>query len=137
MNIFLNEPTKFNSYMNQKQDNDMCLFDDKEAFMLGNLFKNLYMSYNGFSNYYFQPVNERQKKLALVQMYLFVSHEINLYLDTHPEDEQMVMLYNEYAKLYKEAMCDFENTFGPLLVVNSNDSIPFSWMKGPWPWQHQ
>lgn len=137
MNIFLNEPTKFNPYMNQKQENEFCLFDNKEAFMLGNLFKDLYMSYNGFSNYYFQPENERQKKLALVQMYLFIAHEINLFLDTHPNNEQMIILYNEYANLYKEAMCDFESHFGPLLVMNTNETIPFEWVKGPWPWEHQ
>ena len=137
MNILLNEPAQFNPYIIRKQENPFLLFDDKEAFMLGNLFKNLYMSYNGFSNYYLQPENERQKRLALVQMYLFISHEINLYLDTHPGDEQMIMLYNQYTKLYKESMCEFENTFGPLLVSNSNENNPFQWVEGPWPWEHQ
>ena len=99
MNIFLNEPTKFNPYMNQKEENNMCLFDDKEAFMLGNLFKNLYMSYNGFSNYYFQPINERQKKLALVQMYLFVSHEINLYLDL-----DSALLFNSFPAFFNSVL---------------------------------
>ncbi len=137
MNIFLNEPTQFNPYMIQKKENTFSLFDDKEAFMLGNLFKNLYMSYNGFSNYFFQPENERQKKLALVQMYMFVAHEINLFLDTHPTNEDMIMLYNKYASLYKEAMCEYESAFGPLLVTNSNETNPFIWVKGPWPWEHQ
>ena len=137
MNIFLNEPNQFNPYINQNNTCQHILFDDKEAFMLGNLFKNLYMSYNGFSNYYFQPQNERQKKLALVQMYLFISHEINLYLDTHPSDEQMIQMYLEYAKRLKDAMCDFENMFGPILVANSKDTMCFDWVKGPWPWEHQ
>lgn len=137
MNIFLNEPNQFKPYINQNKPHENVMFDNKEAFMLGNLFKNLYMSYNGFSNYYFQPQNERQKRLALVQMYMFIAHEINLYLDTHPEDEQMVLLYNQYAKLTKEAMCEFESVFGPILVMNSNETIPFEWVKGPWPWEHQ
>ena len=137
MNIFLNEPKQFNPYPMHKKEKTISLFDDKEAFMLGNLFKNLYMSYNGFSNYFFQPENDRQKKLALVQMYLFIAHEINLFLDTHPTNEEMIMLYNKYASLYKEAMCEFESVYGPLLVANTNESNPFSWVKGPWPWEHQ
>ena len=136
MNIFLNEPNQFKPNMNPKQ-HEPIMFDNKEAFMLGNLFKNLYMSYNGFSNYYFQPQNERQKRLALIQMYMFIAHEINLYLDTHPENSQMIMLYNEYAKLAKEAICEFENTFGPIFVMDSNENSPFEWVKGPWPWEYQ
>ena len=137
MNIFLNEPTKYSSCINQNNEAQFTLFDDKEAFMLGNLFKNLYMSYNGFSNYYFQPENERQKKLALVQMYMFIAHEINLFLDTHKDNEKMIALYTEYAKLAKQARNEFEVQFGPLLVMNTNDTVPFSWVKGPWPWEHQ
>ena len=87
MNIFQDNQNCFQPYfMNNaiQQEKNPKLFDPQEAIMLGNLFKDLYMTYNGFSNYCLQPQNRRQQALLEVQMYGFVAHEINLYLDMHP-----------------------------------------------------
>lgn len=139
--------------MNVFQDNQSCfqpffmpetnleknpkLFDPQEAIMLGNLFKDLYMTYHGFSNYCLQPQTKRQQVLLEVQMYDFVAHEINLYLDMHPQNQRMVKLYTEYAQKAKEAMHRFETEFGPLAVKDSQDKPPFQWVQGPWPWEYQ
>lgn len=113
------------------------LFQSEEAFMLGNLFQNLYQSYKGFSNYCIQPMNKRQQLLLNVQIYEFVAHEINLYLDNHPNDVEMIKLYHEYIKKADKAKKNYEMNFGPLEVRNSNETKPFQWIKSPWPWQHQ
>ena len=105
--------------------------------MLGNLFKDLYMTYNGFSNYCLQPHNRRQQALLEVQMYGFVAHEINLYLDMHPNNQRMVELYTEYAKKAKEATAAYEKEFGPLSVQDTPNKTPFEWVQGPWPWEYQ
>ncbi len=105
------------------------LFDPQEAIMLGNLFKDLYMTYNGFSNYCLQPHNRRQQALLEVQMYGFVAHEINLYLDMHPNNQRMVELYTEYAKKAKEATAAYEKEFGPLSVQDTPNKTPFEWFK--------
>jgi len=113
------------------------LFEPTEALTLGNLFKDLYMSYCGFSNYCIQPQNRRQQLLLNVQINAFVAHELNLYLDTHPDNQRMLQLYVQYAKKTKEAIKEFENEFGPLQVEDSSDQIPFEWVQGPWPWEYQ
>lgn len=105
--------------------------------MLGNLFKNLYMSYHGFSNYCLQPQSQRQKALLEVQMYAFIAHEINLFLDTHPDNQRMIKLYVDYANKAKDAQKTFEKDYGPLSVQNTTDKIPFEWVDGPWPWEYQ
>lgn len=132
MNIFQDNQNCFQPYfMNNaiQQEKNPKLFDPQEAIMLGNLFKDLYMTYNGFSNYCLQPHNRRQQALLEVQMYGFVAHEINLYLDMHPNNQRMVELYTEYAKKAKEATAAYEKEFGPLSVQDTPNKTPFEWFK--------
>ncbi len=139
MNVFQDNQNYFNPYSMTREScqKNPKLFDPQEAIMLGNLFKNLYMSWNGFSNYCLQPENKRQKLLLEVQMYDFVAHEINLYLDIYPNNQRMLQLYNEYAKKAKQATNEFEKEYGPLTVQDSSNKIPFEWVQGPWPWEYQ
>ncbi len=139
MNIFQDNQNYFNPFINQEptRQKQPKLFEPDEAFMLGNLFKDLYMSYKGFSNYCLQPMNQRQKALLDVQINAFVAHEINLYLDMYPNNQRMVELYTEFANKTKEATKAFEEQFGPLEVANSINQTPFQWVQGPWPWEYQ
>ncbi len=139
MNVFqTNQNCYFDAFMKQNhQDINPKLFDAQEAIMLGNLFKELYMSWNGFSNYCLQPENRRQQSLLEVQMFDFVAHEINLYLDTHPKNQRMIQLYHEYVDKANQARENFEKEFGPLFVTNSQSENNFDWIKGPWPWDYQ
>ena len=139
MNVFqTNQNCYFDAFMKQNhQDINPKLFDAQEAIMLGNLFKELYMSWNGFSNYCLQPENRRQQSLLEVQMFDFVAHEINLYLDTHPKNQRMIQLYHEYVDKANQARENFEKEFGPLFVTNTQSENNFDWIKGPWPWDYQ
>ena len=76
MNIFQDENNYFNPYLAVQTNTNQQpkLFDPQEAFMLGNLFKDLYMTYRGFSNYCLQPISQREKALLEVQMYGFVAN---------------------------------------------------------------
>lgn len=139
MNIYQDNQSCFQPFFLPEShcDTNPKLFDAQEAIMLGNLFKELYMSYRGFSNYCLQPQNKKQQALLEVQTYEFVAHEINLYLDIHPKNQRMVQLYREYADKAKAAKKDFEKEFGPLLVSDSENKVPFQWVQGPWPWEYQ
>lgn len=139
MNVFQDNQNYFQPFSTSqnRQNSNPKLFEPQEAFMLGNLFKELYMTYNGFSNYCIQPMSQREQALLEVQIYDFVAHEINLFLDTHPDNKRMIELYQKYAKKAKEATQIFENQYGPLTVQNSSHKIPFEWVQGPWPWEYQ
>lgn len=139
MNIFQEDKNCFSPFYmsNQTRQCQPVLFDSQEAISLGNLFKDLYMSYQGFSNYCLQPENARQQALLEVQMYYFVAHEINLFLDTHPHDEKMIQLYEQYIQKAKQSQDVFEKRYGPLEVQNTQNKIPFEWIQGPWPWEYQ
>lgn len=139
MNIFQDNQNCFQPLMMKQnhQEKNPKLFESQEAFMLGNLFKNLYMTYRGFSNYCLQPQNARQKALLEVQMYEFIAHELNLFLDMHPDHQRMLSLFHEYTQKAKEASMAFEKQYGPLSVQNSSLQVPFQWIQGPWPWENQ
>lgn len=121
----------------ESNDNKELLFQSNEAFMLGNLFKNLYQSYKGFSNYCVQANNPRLKLLIKLQTYEFVAHELNLYLDNHPNNIQMLTLFYDYCKKVNELTKEYENNYGSLNVDYENNSYHFLWIEEPWPWQYQ
>lgn len=139
MNIFQDNQNYFHPFLTSQrnQSTNPKLFEPDEAFMLGNLFKDLYMTYKGFSNYCIQSMSQREKSLLAVQIYSFVAHEINLYLDIYPDNKKMIELYQQYASKAKEAAEAYEKQFGPLTVQNSSTQIPFEWVQGPWPWEYQ
>jgi spore coat protein JB len=66
----------------------------------------------------------------------FVLVDLTLYLDTHPEDQQAIIQYNNFAKARKQLKRKIESSYGPLQQYgNSYVGYPWNWDDGPWPWQ--
>ena len=66
----------------------------------------------------------------------FVLLELNLYLDTHPNDAQAIRQFNEFAKHRKPMVVEYERHFGPLMNFgHSTSPTPWARSEGPWPWQ--
>lgn len=112
------------------------LFDPAQGFIKGNLFANLYDPYKKHKPVELNPKNERDALLYQVMQYKFALIELNLYLDTHPNDTEMIKLYNQYLVTEKQ-MCDkYESMYGPLTVdsnyLNKNTWV---WNNSPWPWE--
>ncbi|TCP31674.1 spore coat protein JB [Scopulibacillus darangshiensis] len=66
----------------------------------------------------------------------FVLVELNLYLDTHPDDLEALKQFNTFSKKSRELRDRFEEQFGPLdQFGHSYSSYPWKWNDTPWPWQ--
>lgn len=66
----------------------------------------------------------------------FIIVELNLYLDTHPNDQVAIAQYNEYVQKSMHLKKQFECLFGPLTSFGySLSPTPFMWKDQPWPWQ--
>jgi len=66
----------------------------------------------------------------------FVLCELNLYLDTHPNDADAVNEYNHYIQQQKQLRQQIESVYGPLHNYgNSYAGYPWNWADPPWPWQ--
>jgi spore coat protein JB len=78
---------------------------------------------------------DRYMKLKEIQEIEFVLIELNLYLDTHPEDERALLEYNTYGKKLKTLISKYECLYGPLVNFGFSPShFPFRWVEEPWPW---
>lgn len=119
-----------NNFQNQN------LFSPKEGFERGNLFANLYSEYKNYKPIPITPKNEQEKRLLEIQTLSFAAHELNLYLDLHPEDESMVRLFNDYRRQKEELVKKYEEDYGPLTVGSeSMEDTTYKWINAPWPWE--
>jgi spore coat protein JB len=66
----------------------------------------------------------------------FVLVELNLYLDTHPNDMNAIEQYNELTQQRWQIANEFEALYGPLMNFgHSYSGYPWQWNEAPWPWQ--
>lgn len=83
---------------NMKISSDSDLTSIADGFSKGNMFNNLYDPYK---NYKYERVvaNNKQEELLLEIMALsFAINDLNLYLDLHPTDEEMLKKFRELAE---------------------------------------
>ncbi len=65
----------------------------------------------------------------------FVAYELQLFLDTHPEDAQAMEKYTEAVKCATSARRDYETNFGPITAASAAGKLPWQWISSPWNWQ--
>ena len=79
---------------------------------------------------------EYYQDLEEIQAIDFALVELTLYLDTHPNDQQAMQQFNEYAQQAMQLKRNFETKHGPLQQYgNSYTDGNWSWGTSPWPWQ--
>ncbi|NGY79638.1 spore coat protein CotJB [Bacillus megaterium] len=79
---------------------------------------------------------EYYQDLEEIQAIDFALVELTLYLDTHPNDQQAMQQFNEYAQQAMQLKRNFETKYGPLQQYgNSYTDGNWSWGTSPWPWQ--
>ena len=123
-------------YRNNMNMNNQNLYNPKEGFIKGNMFTNLYSEYKNYKPQMLNPKSEQERMLYELDSISFAMHELNLYLDMHPEDQSMVTLFNDYRRKLEELTKNYESMYGPL-TVNSNEmeNKTFSWVNTSWPWE--
>ena len=131
---------EFNNTFNTMNQMDMGkkvdLADPKEGFLRGNLFNNLYDPYKNYRYGNLNPTSQKEELLYNILMHKFALTELNLYLDTHPNDSQMLNLYNKYLSDEKRLCREFEKSYGPLTIDSDNlGNNSWKWIKSPWPWE--
>lgn len=84
-----------------------------------------------------KKVDERYYQLLhQLQAIDFVLVELNLYLDTHPNDQQAIEQYNHHVQERWQLAQEFERLYGPLTHFGrSFTGTPWQWNESPWPWE--
>jgi spore coat protein JB len=66
----------------------------------------------------------------------FITLELNLFLDTHPNDERALCDFKAASEALMEAKHEFERTFHPLLNYGlGRVENGWNWICDPWPWE--
>jgi spore coat protein JB len=74
--------------------------------------------------------------LRPVQELSFTAVDLNLYLDTHPNDPNALGHYNAICQQLACAKAAYERIYGPLMSFGETPSqFPWRWINGPWPWE--
>ena len=63
----------------------------------------------------------------------FALTELQLYLNTHPEDEKALCLYKKYAKELRDLKEKYQKVYGPL--TKEFPCNKWRWLEEPWPWE--
>ncbi len=85
-------------------------------------------------------MEEMTKKdlMKKIQELEFTSLDLNLYLDTHPENMEALMEYNKCANQIAQLKRMYEMKYGPLMNFGFSPSqYPWKWVDEPWPWELQ
>ena len=77
----------------------------------------------------------REELLARIREIRFVCVELNLYLDTHPQDTDAQDDYYNYSVMLKELTASYEQQYGPLSGFGSSPTMAGSWVDSEWPFE--
>ena len=73
--------------------------------------------------------------LNQISEYQFVCVELNLYLDTHPDDTEAFELLKSVICLSDEGRDKYVKLYGPISVRDLKKCAKYTWLKDPWPWE--
>lgn len=124
------------SYSSSSDSRVDSFYNPAEGFAKGNMQANIYEPYKLKNPSLPQADTERERLLLEVQMYSFAMWDLNLYLNTHPTDRNVMRLFDQYRNSYKKAVENYESRFGALHVdcVNTKGNS-WEWNSSPWPWE--
>ncbi len=115
------------------QQSSATQYDAADALKRGTLFPGLDLPFMNMVN--MEDVSGTP--LGEVMALCFVSHELQLYLDTHPKDTEAFELLKSSLQLTEEAKRRYVAKYGPL---NPDDLLcreSFDWLEDPWPWMYR
>ena len=79
---------------------------------------------------------ERKRLLYEIGKVDFALKELNLYLDTHPYDQQAMDAFNHYNMAKSKMVGEYTEKYGPLVLnMLDVDCREWKWATQDWPWE--
>ncbi|NLY43875.1 MAG: spore coat protein CotJB [Clostridiaceae bacterium] len=79
----------------------------------------------------------RDELLKQIMALDFTIVDLNLYLNTHPYDQNALMRYNAAVMQSRMLKNQYESLYGPLTAYHSTSCYPWQWINNPWPWSYE
>ena len=131
---FYNDMNVVNDYMGFNNIKELNLFNPYEGYLRGNSFKNEYIPYKNYRVQNIDINNEKEEMLINIGQYSFMMHDLNLYLDVYPDNQEALNKFNEYRNKTNELITKYERKYGPLAIKGDvSNNVPFNWIV-TWPW---
>lgn len=105
-------------------------YEPQTAIARGTLFPGLDLPFMGMIN---RPLPD--SPLGEVMAIDFVADELELYLDTHKDDQEAFELYQSVLALSKEAHRRYVEKCGPITQSDLLGMKTYRWVHDPWPWE--
>lgn len=80
---------------------------------------------------------DHKKLLNRLQICDFILVEVGLFLDTHPNDKAALEYFSKYAKIRKEAAAEYTANYGPITMLDCDQTDSWCWVQQPWPWEKE
>lgn len=82
-------------------------------------------------------MDERLAMLKEIQELEFAAVELNLFLDTHPQDQAALRDYQAVSEKLLAARKRYEEMCGPLTATwpGAASHRQWLWIQEPWPWE--
>ena len=106
------------------------LVPPEAALARGSSFANLYMPYKFETNKILKGSTPRQNILALIDIYSFLVTDLNLFLDTHSNNERAKMLIGTFKTELVKLKDYYNVNFSPITIDSISNE---SYITGPWP----
>lgn len=71
------------------------------------------------------------------QTLCFTLTDLQLYLDTHPMDQNALAYYDKIRKQKQMVGAEYTSMYGPLVPEDVNVNHCWTWVETPWPWERQ
>ena len=107
-------------------------YESNDALSKGTLFPGLDLPFMNI-------VNKTLAVTPLTEMMAidFVVDELELYLDTHPDDTEAFEMYQTFLALKQEARQRYVRLCGPVKQSDMLGMNHYAWLDNPWPWEFQ
>lgn len=80
-------------------------------------------------------MDEREILINRIAALDFAIVELNLYMDTHPNDTEVNMKLNDYKEKSMQLKNEYQEKFSPLSSKNIEENR-WGWISDPWPWNN-
>jgi spore coat protein JB len=80
----------------------------------------------------------KEQLLRKIQAIGLMAVDLQLFLDTHPKNQEALEDYKQITKQYQKLRAEYEYQYGPLTNFGYMTSFDHdSWVNDPWPWEQR
>jgi len=78
----------------------------------------------------------RERLMRQIMALSFVQTELNLFLDTHPQNRKAFREFRAVTEQLAELRQYYKENFGPLTAAEVKSETAWNWIESPWPWEN-